>query len=552
MPMDVDAPAPSVPPPPPALFSPLNVPPPPPKSPPPPAPPPDVRLMSGLPPRPSQASVSIPLPSKPILSAPTQAHPPSRQAPPPPRPKPKPSLRSRSLEKRVYGHVFFGCGDMSDYDITRKLGEGTFGEVHKAMQRSTSRVKEGMPVTALREIKILKALMGNQRRARAPPPLPQPQIYMVFPYMDHDLAGLLENERVKLNPSQIKLYMRQLLEGTEYMHRNNILHRDMKAANLLISNDGSLRIADFGLARAFWNGPPRAGMERKYTNCVNFLLGARDYGGEVDIWGVGCVLGEMFTRRPILPGTSDMDQLDKIWSLCGAPNQHTWPHYDELPGLTVEGAAAGSTVPDNAGGAGGGPGGVGVGGAPPPVLNLKRFGYLGGVGSTKGQLRGVFSELGHETLDLMEQLLTCNPQKRITASQALEHDYFWTDPMPADPKTLPTYEASHEFDKRRGPPVPPNPGPPGGPPGPPPNPGPPGPPNPPPEPPSPPPNPGPPLGPPNPPPEPPGPLPNPGPPPGPPNPPPGPPGPPPNPGPPPGPPNPPPGPPGPPDNEIDE
>lgn len=196
--------------------------------------------------------------------------------------------------------------------------------------------------------------------------------------MDHDLAGLLENERVKLQPSHIKLYMKQLLEGTEYMHRvcphffaldlsyvhsqNHILHRDMKAANLLIDNNGSLRIADFGLARAYdpsviHGVMDQRGREKKYTNCVvtrwyrppELLLGARQYGGEVDIWGIGfvfvdifgavlkfllcrCVLGEMFMRRPILPGSSDIDQLEKIWQLCGTPNQHTWPNYDALPG----------------------------------------------------------------------------------------------------------------------------------------------------------------------------------------------------------------------------
>jgi serine/threonine-protein kinase BUR1 len=127
----------------------------------------------------------------------------------------------------------------------------------------------------------------------------------------------------------------------------------MKAANLLISNTGSLRIADFGLARAF-----DSSKERKYTNCVvtrwyrppELLLGARHYGGEVDLWGIGfatfllgtvylelifrgsCVLGEMFIRRPILPGTTDLDQLEKIWQLCGTPNQHSWPNFDKLPG----------------------------------------------------------------------------------------------------------------------------------------------------------------------------------------------------------------------------
>ena len=146
--------------------------------------------------------------------------------------------------------------------------------------------------------------------------------------------------------------------------QNHILHRDMKAANLLISNSGSLRIADFGLARSYdrsvatvatASGSSR-GKERRYTNCVvtrwyrppELLLGARNYGGEIDMWGVGyandpnssrvalmvlrCVLGEMFLRHPILPGNSDLDQLEKIWQMCGTPNQHTWPNFDTLPG----------------------------------------------------------------------------------------------------------------------------------------------------------------------------------------------------------------------------
>jgi len=256
------------------------------------------------------------------------------KAPPSPSPQkvpPKPVLlhvkkrvpvkRTREEEREAYGRVFLGCGQRDDYDMLSKLGEGTFGEVHKAIHRTKKTMvalkrilmhneKEGMPVTALREIKILKALkhpaivelldmfVVSSNGKESPM-----SCYMVFPYMDHDLAGLLENERVQLQPSQIKLYMKQLLEGTEYMHHNHIVHRDMKAANLLISNDGTLRIADFGLARAFdpeivtKAGRWKDNRERKYTNCVvtrwyrppELLLGARQYGGEIDLWGIGCV-----------------------------------------------------------------------------------------------------------------------------------------------------------------------------------------------------------------------------------------------------------------------
>ncbi|TFY54730.1 hypothetical protein EVG20_g9588, partial [Dentipellis fragilis] len=451
--------------------------PPPPTSPPPPPPPADAPGNDMLPPQ--RTAVSIALPKKPpapkVLHSPTPLGLPrpsmkaqerereegetdpdqKKEAKPEAKEKTKaepqvtvrrrkrePVHRTREEEQKAYGRQFIGCGRQEDYDATTKLGEGTFGEVHKAVHRSTNTAvalkrilmhneKEGMPVTALREIKILKALnhpnvvelldMFVVRSKGKDSPL---SVYMVFPYMDHDLAGLLENERVKLSFSQIKLYMKQLLEGTEYMHRNHILHRDMKAANLLISNNGSLRIADFGLARSYdphsvgfseSASDPRA-KSRKYTNCVvtrwyrppELLLGARHYGGEIDLWGVGCVLGEMFLRRPILPGTSDLDQLEKIWQMCGTPNQHSWPNFDMLPGC--EG-----------------------------IKHHHQY---------SKRLKSIFEAFGTEACDLIDKLLTCNPRQRITASEALDHDYFWTEPLPADPRTLPSYEASHEFDKR--------------------------------------------------------------------------------------------------------
>ncbi|THH15255.1 hypothetical protein EW146_g5193 [Bondarzewia mesenterica] len=466
--------------------------PPPPESSPPPPPASDTAKSHVLPP--ARASLSIqlskklptPPPQPPPKPEPTEVRPKKGEtisAPKPTEPRRKmrrePVHRSREEEAKAYGRMFVGCGRQEDYDATTKLGEGTFGEVHKAVHRVTGNSvalkrilmhneKEGMPVTALREIKILKALrhpnivelldMFVVRSKGKESPL---SVYMVFPYMDHDLAGLLENERVKLQPSQIKLYMKQLLEGTEYMHLNHILHRDMKAANLLISNTGSLRIADFGLARSFdptaatinESASDRRSKDRRYTNCVvtrwyrppELLLGARHYGGEIDIWGVGCVLGEMFLRHPILPGSSDLDQLEKIWQMCGTPHQLSWPNFDALPGC--EGVKHHNQYPK--------------------------------------RLNTVFEQFGPETCDLIDKLLTCNPRNRITASQALEHDYFWTDPLPADPKTwglfivsfftrcsrlsffatslstfclstleflamcsLPSYEASHEFDKR--------------------------------------------------------------------------------------------------------
>ncbi|KAB5588194.1 hypothetical protein CTheo_8365 [Ceratobasidium theobromae] len=329
-------------------------------------------------------------------------------------------------------------------------------EVHKATHTVTRRVvalkrilmhneKEGLPVTALREIKILKMLSHPavvtvcDMVVEASTREKKGSIYMVFPYMDHDLAGLLENPSVKFSPSQIKLYMRQLLEGTEYLHRNKILHRDLKAANLLINNQGCLQIADFGLARPYstsnpgwdprqpegpWDplkgGPERGGGGARYTNCVvtrwyrppELLMGDARYGCAIDMWGVGCIMGEMWTRRPILCGTSDLDQLEKIWDLCGTPDD-TWPGWRDLPGID---------------------------GQKPDIPRR-----------TVSRLRQFFATTAMDEfgIDLVCKLLTLNPAVRATAFEALDHDYFWSEPLPCDPTSLPKYASSHEYDKRR-------------------------------------------------------------------------------------------------------
>jgi serine/threonine-protein kinase BUR1 len=110
---------------------------------------------------------------------------------------------------------------------------------------------------------------------------------------------------------------------------------------------------------------------------------------------IRCVLGEMFSRKPILPGSSDLDQLEKIWFLCGSPNQHNWPYFDQLPGC--EGVIRFNNQPR--------------------------------------RLKTTYESVGPETVDLLDQLLRINPKERLTAAAALEHEYFWTDPLPADPKT---------------------------------------------------------------------------------------------------------------------
>ncbi|KAI8352665.1 kinase-like domain-containing protein [Mortierella sp. GBAus27b] len=328
------------------------------------------------------------------------------------------SAGSPSPPRKKEPKTWKGCSQYKDFELVDKLGEGTFGEVHKARRKGSGELlalkrilmhneNEGIPITALREIKILKRLKhenivplqdmaiqigSRSSRVRA-------SVYMVFPYMDHDLSGLLNNPKVRLSVPQIKLYMKQLLEGTIYMHSQKILHRDMKAANLLISNDGTLKIADFGLARPF---KPEG---EDYTSKVvtrwyrppELFLGEKKYGTAVDMWGIGCVFGEMLFGRPVLQGNSDQDQLDKIFQLCGSPTEDTMPGWAALPGLLEENGA---------------------------VYQINRTYHR--------KLKEAFEPYGTLAADLMDKLLVLDPKKRLSAVTASDHDYLWIEPLPAE------------------------------------------------------------------------------------------------------------------------
>ncbi|KAI0422103.1 kinase-like protein [Xylaria grammica] len=353
-----------------------------------------------------------------------------------------PSPRSFALQHQRPRDSFKGCSRINDYELLGKLGEGTFGEVHKARSRKTGALvalkkiimhneKDGFPITALREIKLLKLLshknvlrledMAVEHHSKIIDKRKRPIIYMATPYMDHDLSGLLDNPSVTFTIPQIKCYLLQLLQGLRYLHENKILHRDMKAANLLISNKGILQIADFGLARHYDGTVPQAGQgggdgKREYTSLVvtrwyrppELLLHLKRYTTAIDMWGVGCVFGEMLVGKPILAGESDGHQLEIIFDLVGSPTEENMPGWKQLPG-------AESLTPR----------------------------------SRPGSLSTKFREHGVTAVSLLKELLQLNWRSRINAIDALEHAYFKSAPYPARPEEIPTFEDSHELDRRK-------------------------------------------------------------------------------------------------------
>ncbi|KAK6944224.1 Protein kinase domain [Dillenia turbinata] len=288
------------------------------------------------------------------------------------------------------------------------LGEGTYGVVYKAIDTKTGQIvaikririgqqKEGVNFTALREIKLLKELKDPNIIELIDAFPHKGNLHLVFEFMETDLEAFIRDRNIVLSPADIKSYIQMTLKGLAYCHKKWVLHRDMKPNNLLIGADGQLKLADFGLARIY--GSP----DRKFTHQVfarwyrapELLFGTKQYGSGVDVWAAGCIFAELLLRRPFLQGSSDIDQLGKIFAALGTPKPAQWPDMVFLPDYVEY-----QHVP-----------------APP--------------------LRSLFPMASDDALDLLSKMLTYDPRARISVQQALEHRYFTSVPAPTNPALLP-------------------------------------------------------------------------------------------------------------------
>nr|CAH8829476.1 unnamed protein product [Trichobilharzia regenti] len=231
------------------------------------------------------------------------------------------------------------------YEKLEKIGEGTYGKVYKARNRETHEVvalkrvrlendDEGIPSSAFREICLLKELKHKNIVRLFDVLLSDSRLTIVFEYCDQDLKKYFDSCNGEIDQNTVKLFMFQLLRGLQFCHSHNVLHRDLKPQNLLINDNGELKLADFGLARAY--GIP----VRQYSAEVvtlwyrppDVLLGAKLYTTSIDMWSAGCIFAEMSNAgRTLFPGYDVEDQLQRIFKLLGTPTESTWPSVVELP-----------------------------------------------------------------------------------------------------------------------------------------------------------------------------------------------------------------------------
>ncbi|KAM7332310.1 cyclin-dependent kinase 10 isoform X2 [Alexandromys fortis] len=321
-------------------------------------------------------------------------------------------------------HRLGRCRSVKEFEKLNRIGEGTYGIVYRARDTHTDEIvalkkvrmdkeKDGIPISSLREITLLlrlrhpnivelkEVVVGNHLES----------IFLVMGYCEQDLASLLENMPTPFSEAQVKCIVLQVLRGLQYLHRNFIIHRDLKVSNLLMTDKGCVKTADFGLARAY--GVPVKPMTPKvvtlWYRAPELLLGTTTQTTSIDMWAVGCILAELLAHKPLLPGTSEIHQIDLIVQLLGTPSENIWPGFSKLP-------LAGQ-------------------------YSLRKQPY--------NNLKHKFPWLSEAGLRLLNFLFMYDPKKRATAGDCLESSYFKEKPLPCEPELMPTFP--HHRNKRAAP-----------------------------------------------------------------------------------------------------
>mmetsp|Transcript_33697 Transcript_33697/g.80061 ORF Transcript_33697/g.80061 Transcript_33697/m.80061 type:complete len:361 (-) Transcript_33697:658-1740(-) len=306
------------------------------------------------------------------------------------------------------------------YEVIQKLGKGAYGIVWRAMDKKTKEVVALKKIfdafqnstdaqRTFREIMFLQEMAGHEHIVTLVNCLKADNdrdIYLVFEYMETDLHAVIRANILEPVHKQFIVY--QTLKALLYCHSGDLVHRDLKPSNLLLNEECLLKVADFGLARSLTALKKSDEVASVLTDYVatrwyrapEILLGSTCYTKAVDMWAVGCIIAEMFVGKPLIPGSSTMNQLECVLEVTGPPNAAGIAAIKSQFAATMLGSFAER-----------------------PKMDLKR--------AMKGA--------PDEAVDLVERLMNFNPEKRPDVEQALKHPYmasFYTGKEPKCPGVL--------------------------------------------------------------------------------------------------------------------
>uniref|UniRef100_H2YAB8 non-specific serine/threonine protein kinase n=1 Tax=Ciona savignyi TaxID=51511 RepID=H2YAB8_CIOSA len=284
---------------------------------------------------------------------------------------------------------------LSKFDWLKQLGDGTFGSVNLCRVKDTNELVAIKTMKKkfynweecvnLREVRSLKKLNHANVVKLKEVIRENNQLYFVFEYMKENLYQLMKDRDKFLPEASIRNMVYQVLQGLAFMHKHGYFHRDMKPENLLCMGPELVKIADFGLAREIRSKPPYTDyVSTRWYRAPEVLLRSSNYSSPIDIWAIGCIMAELYTLRPLFPGTSEMDEMFKLCQILGTPSKADWPEGHHLANQ----------------------------------MNF-RWPQVTGIG-----LKAKVSNASPEALQLFTDMLQWNPKKRPTASQALRYPYF--------------------------------------------------------------------------------------------------------------------------------
>ncbi|NXQ97967.1 MAK kinase, partial [Sagittarius serpentarius] len=284
---------------------------------------------------------------------------------------------------------------MNRYTIMKQLGDGTYGSVLMgksnesgelvAIKRMKRKFYSWDECMNLREVKSLKKLNHANVIKLKEVIRENDHLYFIFEYMKENLYQLMKDRNKLFPESVIRNMMYQILQGLAFIHKHGFFHRDMKPENLLCIGPELVKIADFGLARELRSQPPYTDyVSTRWYRAPEVLLRSSIYSSPIDMWAVGSIMAELYTLRPLFPGTSEVDEIFKICQVLGTPKKSDWPEGYHLAS----------------------------------AMNF-RFPQCVPI-----SLKTLIPNASNEAIQLMSDTLNWNPKKRPTASQALKYPYF--------------------------------------------------------------------------------------------------------------------------------